>query len=94
MGTVDKKALSERDICTKYITPAIRNGGWDLITQVREEVNITKGQVLDIKNPNVPEEQNDDPEELLAQYHAVSAILEETRESLKQELARSLMRTG
>jgi hypothetical protein len=27
---IDKKALSERDICTKFITPAIRNvSGWN-----------------------------------------------------------------
>lgn len=45
---------------------------------------------LDIKNPNVPEEQNGDPEELLAQYQAVTAAVEETREILKQELKVSL----
>ncbi len=37
---VDKKSLSERDICTQYITPAIIGAGWDLI---REEVSVTKG---------------------------------------------------
>lgn len=26
---MDKKALSERDICTKFITPALRSAGWD-----------------------------------------------------------------
>lgn len=26
---MDKKALSERDICTKYITPALKRAGWD-----------------------------------------------------------------
>jgi len=25
---VDKKALSERDICTKFIAPAIAQAGW------------------------------------------------------------------
>ena len=29
--------LSERDICTKSITPAILLAGWDLHTQIREE---------------------------------------------------------
>lgn len=43
---VDKKALSERDICTKYITPAICASGWDLQTQVREEVSFTKGRII------------------------------------------------
>ena len=26
---MDKKSLSERDICTKYITPSIEKAGWD-----------------------------------------------------------------
>jgi type I site-specific restriction endonuclease len=36
---MDKKPLSERDICTKFITPAIQQAGWDSHKQVREEVN-------------------------------------------------------
>lgn len=39
MTAINKKALSERDICTKYITPAIERAGWDIHTQVREEVS-------------------------------------------------------
>lgn len=42
----DKKALSERDVCTKYITPAIARAGWDVQLQVREEVHLTKGRVI------------------------------------------------
>lgn len=42
----DKKKLSERDICTQYITPALQRAGWDFATQVREEVNFTKGRVI------------------------------------------------
>lgn len=38
--------LSERDICTKFITPAIQNAGWDIQTQVREEVSFTNGRVI------------------------------------------------
>jgi len=38
--------LSERDICTKFITPAITLAGWDLHTQVREEVSFTKGRII------------------------------------------------
>ncbi|MDV7398085.1 type I restriction endonuclease, partial [Arthrospira platensis SPKY1] len=40
-----KKSLSERDISTKYITPALVNAGWDLITQVLEEVTFTDGKI-------------------------------------------------
>ncbi|MFI3300445.1 MAG: DEAD/DEAH box helicase family protein [Candidatus Gastranaerophilales bacterium] len=43
---MDKKSLSERDICTKFITPAIKKAGWDINTQVREEVSFTDGKVI------------------------------------------------
>jgi type I restriction enzyme, R subunit len=43
---MDKKALSERDICTKFITPALRQAGWDEMTQIREEVSFTKGRII------------------------------------------------
>jgi type I restriction enzyme, R subunit len=43
---IDKKSLSERDICTKFITPALVQAGWDLQTQIREEVSFTKGRVI------------------------------------------------
>jgi type I restriction enzyme R subunit len=43
---VDKKSLSERDICSKYITPAITGAGWDLLSQIREEVSFTKGRII------------------------------------------------
>ncbi|MBD2563131.1 MULTISPECIES: EcoAI/FtnUII family type I restriction enzme subunit R [Nostoc] len=43
---IDKKSLSERDICTKYITPALTNRAWDINTQIREEVTLTKGSVI------------------------------------------------
>ena len=43
---MDKKSLSERDICTKFITPALRNAGWDEMEQIREEVSFTKGRII------------------------------------------------
>ncbi|MCY1274003.1 DNA phosphorothioation system restriction enzyme [compost metagenome] len=43
---MDKKSLSERDICTKYIAPAIAQAGWDIHKQVREEVSFTKGRII------------------------------------------------
>lgn len=43
---MDKKTLSERDICTKFITPAILKAGWDKDSQIREEVTFTAGQVI------------------------------------------------
>ncbi|PMG81296.1 DEAD/DEAH box helicase [Vibrio breoganii] len=54
---MDKKLLSERDICTKYITPSIEKAEWKQ-HQFREEVNLTDGRVMvrgklaaRIKNP-------------------------------------------
>ncbi|MBL8276586.1 MAG: type I restriction enzyme HsdR N-terminal domain-containing protein [Pelomonas sp.] len=43
---MDKKSLSERDICTKFIAPAISAAGWDIQRQVREEVSFTKGRII------------------------------------------------
>jgi type I restriction enzyme R subunit len=43
---MNKKDLSERDICTKFITPALTDAKWDLMIQIREEVSFTKGRVI------------------------------------------------
>jgi len=43
---MSKKQLSERDICTKFITPALEKVGWNIATQVREEFPITNGRVI------------------------------------------------
>lgn len=43
---IDKKSLSELNICSKYITPALQGAGWDLLLQIREEVTFTKGRVM------------------------------------------------
>jgi type I restriction enzyme R subunit len=42
---MDKKSLSERDICTKFITPAVEKAGWDKLTQLLEEVYFTDGKI-------------------------------------------------
>ncbi|MBF5027569.1 EcoAI/FtnUII family type I restriction enzme subunit R [Planobacterium oryzisoli] len=43
---MDKKLLSERDICTKFITPALENSEWDKFRQFKEEVNFTDGRII------------------------------------------------
>ena len=43
---IDKQSLSERDICSKFITPALRRAGWDEMLQIREEVSFTKGRII------------------------------------------------
>lgn len=42
---MSKKNLSERDICSKYITPALQKAGWDLQKQILEEVFFTDGKI-------------------------------------------------
>jgi len=42
---MNKKSLTERDICTKFITPSLVAAGWDLDTQIREEVGFTDGRI-------------------------------------------------
>ena len=41
---MDKKALNEREICSKYISPPVERAGWNPMAQIREEVRFTKGQ--------------------------------------------------
>ncbi|MCM8597366.1 MAG: DEAD/DEAH box helicase family protein [Candidatus Accumulibacter sp.] len=43
---MSKKNLSERDICSQCINPALRSAGWDFASQVREEVTFTAGRVI------------------------------------------------
>ena len=46
---MNKNGLTETDIRSKFITPAIcgpDGAGWDLMTQVREEAYFTKGRVI------------------------------------------------
>lgn len=43
---MDKRSLTERDICTKFILPAVKRAGWDEMLQVREEVFFTKGRII------------------------------------------------
>lgn len=44
-SVMDKSQLSERDICTKFITPALQQAGWQQ-HQFREEVKLTDGRVM------------------------------------------------
>ena len=46
---MDKKSLTETDIRTKFITPALvgaEGNKWNLMTQIREEAYFTKGRVI------------------------------------------------
>ena len=43
---MNKAALSERDICSLFITPVVVKAGWEPLTQIREEVSFTKGRII------------------------------------------------
>jgi type I restriction enzyme R subunit len=44
--SMNKQDLSERDICSKFIGPAILRAGWDPMLQIREEVSFTNGRII------------------------------------------------
>jgi len=43
---MDKKSLTEQDICSKYVLPATIASGWDLKSQIREQVSFTAGKIM------------------------------------------------
>jgi hypothetical protein len=79
---MNKKCLSERDICTKFVTPAIIDA-----KKIKET-----GYNLDIKNPHDPGTTVGDPDKLLAEYQQLLAVVNETREKLRRELETALTR--
>lgn len=42
---MDKKSLTEQDICSKYILPNVIKSGWDLKSQIREQFSFTAGKI-------------------------------------------------
>lgn len=46
MDSVDKKKLTETDIITKFILPAVELAGWDSMLQIRQEVKLRDGKVI------------------------------------------------
>ena len=43
---MEKRFLSERDICSKFIMPALISAGWNLETQISEEKTLTAGRII------------------------------------------------
>jgi type I site-specific restriction endonuclease len=70
-----KKSLSERDICTKFITPAVKQAGWDVLSQIREEVSFIFR--LALKKVSLPKK------ETLAKYICGLADKDERKEMLE-----------
>jgi len=46
VSEINKKELSEIDICDLFITPAIKGAGWDQMRQIRREVTLTPGPII------------------------------------------------
>src|SRR3990167_7167724 len=46
MPNFSKKELSEQDICSKYILPALTGAGWDLQRQILEQYGFTAGRII------------------------------------------------
>jgi hypothetical protein len=43
---MDQRSLTEHDICTKSILPAVKRVGWDEMVRVWEEVYFTKSRTI------------------------------------------------
>ena len=43
---MNNKVLSEQDITSKYVIPALQKSGWDLQTQIREQYTFTAGRII------------------------------------------------
>ncbi len=46
VATINKAALTESDIISKFILPAIKQVGWDDMSQIRQEVKLRDGKVI------------------------------------------------
>lgn len=42
---INKAKLTETEIITKFILPAVQNVGWDDMTQIRQQVKLHDGKV-------------------------------------------------
>ena len=46
MAGINKSKLTETDIISKFILPAVKKAGWDDMTQIRQEVKLRDGKVV------------------------------------------------
>ena len=46
VASINKAKLTETDIITKFILPAVKDAGWDDMTQIRQEVKLRDGKVV------------------------------------------------
>jgi len=86
---MNKRDLSERDICTKFITPAIEKAGWDIATQIREEFPLTNGRII-VRGKVHTRAKNKRADYVLFYKPNISKQLTATRDTLKKELMQAL----
>jgi type I restriction enzyme M protein len=92
---MDKRSLTERDICTKFVLPAAKRAGWDDTPQawrVTAEDVKAHGYNLDIKNPHTVADNHGDPQMLLADLNSAETETATLRDQLKAILAEALAR--
>ncbi|MGO2258638.1 MAG: hypothetical protein ACTH5S_12675 [Hafnia alvei] len=46
MAGVNKTHLTETDIITKFILPAVKDAGYDVMSQIRQQVKLRDGKVV------------------------------------------------
>ena len=46
MAGVNKTLLTETDIISKFILPAVKDAGWDDLAQIRQEVKLRDGKIV------------------------------------------------
>ncbi len=46
MAAINKAKLTETDIISKFILPAVKDAGWDDMSQIRQEVKLRDGKVV------------------------------------------------
>lgn len=71
---MNKKSLSESDICSKFITPALYKAGWDE-ARIRREVTFTNGRII-VRGPLVTRGQRQRADYILYYDHLPIALIE------------------
>ncbi|MFG0518855.1 hypothetical protein [Kluyvera intermedia] len=46
MAGVNKTHLTETDIITKFILPVVKDAGYDVMSQIRQQVKLRDGKVV------------------------------------------------
>lgn len=78
-----KSSLSERDIITKCILPAIEQSGWNKQIQIREEVTFTVGRIF-VKGKKT--KRGEKKRAIIEELENQGIIFEELKDEIKNDL--------